>query len=99
LVGGGVTGVGLGSTTTNFELANLTVADLPAASLRVTLSVLRDELTLAEAGLTAMEERVRYNAGARTSDTWLIPILAVNTPHEDLGRVSALPFRAKLNAP
>jgi hypothetical protein len=58
-LGGGFTGAGLETTTTSFEFTNLTVADLPARSRTVTVSLLRDELTLAEAGLTAMEERVR----------------------------------------
>jgi hypothetical protein len=98
LLGVGLTGVGLGTTTTNLELANLTVADLPAASLTATVAVLRDELTLAVAGLTEMEETLRYIAGAETSDTWLTPILAVKTPHEPL-KDTTLPFRAKRNAP
>jgi hypothetical protein len=79
LLGGGVTGAGPETTTTNFELANVTVADLPAASLRAMLSVLRDEFTRTWAGVTEMEERLRYNAGAETSDTWLTPILAAKT--------------------
>jgi len=59
----------------------MTVADLPAASLRVMLSVLRDEFTRTWAGVTEMEERLRYNAGAEISVTWLTPILALKTSH------------------
>jgi hypothetical protein len=58
-LGGGFAGAGLETTTTSFEFRNLTVADLPAKSRMVTISVFKEALTFTEAGLTAMEERVR----------------------------------------
>ncbi len=58
-LGGGFKGSVPETTTTSFEFTNLTVADLPAKSRTVTVSVFTDELTFTEAGLTAMEEMVR----------------------------------------
>ena len=52
-----------------------------AASFRLAVAVLRDALTRAVAGLTEMEARILYSAGDEISVTWLIPILALTTPH------------------